>query len=82
LVDIDVKMSDILNIIYQSEPKILFDVDLFDLYENGNLPENKKSMSFHLIFQSDNHTLTSEEVGKSLEKIISNLKSKLKAEIR
>jgi phenylalanyl-tRNA synthetase beta chain len=82
LVDIDVKMSDILNIIYQSEPKILFDIDLFDLYENGNLPENKKSMSFHLIFQSDNHTLTSEEVGKSLEKIISNLKSKLKAEIR
>ena len=82
LVDIDVKMSDILNIIYQSEPKILFDIDLFDLYENENLPENKKSMSFHLIFQSGNHTLTSEEVGKSLEKIISNLKSKLKAEIR
>lgn len=82
LVDIDTKMSDVLNIIYQSEPKILFDVDLFDLYEGEKLPENKKSISFHLIFQADDHTLTSEEVGKSLEKIISNLKEKLNAEIR
>ena len=82
LVDWDVKLSEILNVIYESEPKILFDVDLFDVYEGENLPENKKSLSFHLIFQTDDHTLTSEEVGKSLEKIISNLKEKFNAEIR
>lgn len=82
LVDLDIRLSEILNVIYESEPKILFDVDLFDIYEGENLPENKKSLSFHLIFQADDHTLTSEEVGKALEKIISNLKNKFDAEIR
>ncbi|MCX8016182.1 MAG: phenylalanine--tRNA ligase subunit beta [Patescibacteria group bacterium] len=82
LVDLDIRLSEILNVIYESEPKILFDVDLFDIYEGENLPENKKSLSFHLVFQADDHTLTSEEVGKALEKIISNLKNKLGAEIR
>lgn len=82
LVDLDIRLSEILNVIYESEPKILFDVDLFDIYEGENLPENKKSLSFHLVFQADDHTLTSEEVGKALEKIISNLKNKLDAEIR
>ena len=82
LVDLDIKVSEILNIIYESEPKILFDVDLFDIYEGKNLPENKKSLGFHLIFQAEDHTLTSKEVGKSIEKIISNLKNKLGAEVR
>ncbi|MDD3614521.1 MAG: phenylalanine--tRNA ligase subunit beta [Candidatus Pacebacteria bacterium] len=82
LVNRNIKMSDILNIIHQSEPDILFDVDLFDIYEGENLPKNKKSLSFHLIFQAEDHTLTNEEVGKSMEKIISNLKAKFNAEIR
>lgn len=82
LVDLDIRLSEILNVIYESESEILFDVDLFDIYEGENLPENKKSLSFHLIFQANDHTLTSEEVGKALEKIVSNLKNKLGAEIR
>jgi len=82
LVNRDIRMSDILNIIYQSDPKIIFDVDLFDIYEGKNLPENKKSLSFHLIFQAEDHTLTNDEVGKAIEKIIINLKNKFNAEIR
>jgi len=55
---------------------------LFDMYEGEKLGPNKKSLSFHLIFQSPDRTLTTEEIGKSLEKIISNLKLKLGVEIR
>lgn len=82
LVNKEIRVSEILNIIYQSETKILRDVDLFDIYEGENLPEEKKSLSFHLIFQAEDHTLTNEEVGEALAKIIANLQEKLKAEIR
>lgn len=82
LVDKEIRMAEILNVIYQSETKILRDVDLFDLYEGENIPEEKKSLSFHLIFQAEDRTLTNEEVGKALAKIISNLREKLNAEIR
>ena len=82
LVNSDVRVSEILNVISYSETKLLRDADLFDMYEGTNLPSGKKSLSFHLIFQADDHTLTNDEIGKSLEKIISNLKSQLSAEIR
>lgn len=82
LVNAETRVSEILNIINDSENKILRDVDLFDIYEGEKIGANKKSLSFHLIFQAPDHTLTTEEIGKSLEKIISNLKSKLEAEIR
>ncbi|HRY77124.1 MAG TPA: phenylalanine--tRNA ligase subunit beta [Candidatus Paceibacterota bacterium] len=82
LVSAETRVSEILNIINDSENKILRDVDLFDVYEGEKLGLNKKSLSFHLIFQSPDRTLTTDEIGKSLEKIISNLKAKLGAEIR
>ncbi len=82
LVGAEIRVSEILNIINDSEKNILRDVDLFDVYEGEKIGANKKSLSFHLIFQATDRTLTTEEIGQSLEKIISNLKSKLEAEIR
>jgi len=82
LVNAETRVSEILDIINNSENKILRDVDLFDTYEGEKLGPNKKSLSFHLIFQSPDRTLTTDEIGKSLEKIISNLKLELGAEIR
>lgn len=82
IIDENVRINEILNLINETEQKILRDVDLFDIYEGDKMPKGKKSLSFHLIFQSAEKTLTNDEIGKSLEKIISNLKSKLNAEIR
>lgn len=82
IVNNEISVAKILIIINDAENKILRDVDLFDIYEGQNLGHDKKSLSFHLIFQSEKNTLTTEEVGKSLERIISALKSQLKAEIR
>ena len=78
----ETSVAKILSIINDAENQILRDVDLFDIYEGENLGNAKKSLSFHLIFQSETNTLTNEEVGKSLEKIISALKDKVNAEIR
>ncbi len=83
------RVDDVLNVIYKAGAKFVEDVDLFDIYsdedrinEKRMLPEGKKSMAFHIIFQAGDHTLTDEEVGLEMSKIISALKNQLKAEIR
>jgi len=82
LVDFEVKVDDVMKVIYDASPRYVEDVDLFDIYLGENLPEGKKSLAFHIIFQAKDRTLTEEEVEKEFEKIKQALKEKLKAEIR
>lgn len=73
---------DVLNIIEITGGKILVDTDLFDVYEGGELPEDKKNFAFHLIFQSDVKTLQDEEVDDIMERIIKALEKNLEWEVR
>ncbi len=82
LVESRTLIADILNVIYEIGGNILRDVDLFDIYEDMDSKENKKSISFHLIFQSDDRTLRSSEVDDIVKKIVEGLEEKLGAEIR
>lgn len=83
LVDIPTRISEILSEINLIENKILADVDLFDIYEGESLEEeNRKSLSFHFIFQANDRTLTSQEVDKVMERIRKKLEEKFAAEIR
>ncbi len=82
LVESRTLIADILNVIYEMGGNILRDVDLFDIYEDMDSKENEKSISFHLIFQSDDRTLRSSEVDDIVKKIIEGLEEKLGAEIR
>ncbi|TSC88904.1 MAG: phenylalanyl-tRNA synthetase beta chain [Parcubacteria group bacterium Gr01-1014_3] len=61
---------------------LLEDVDLVDWYEDESLGMEKKSLSFRLVFRSDKKTLTDEEVGQEMAKIISELKAKFELEVR
>jgi len=54
---------------------LLSEVSLFDLYEGEEIPEGMKSFAFRLLFQSNSRTLSSEEVNKIRDKIISSLDS-------
>ncbi|MEW5805627.1 MAG: phenylalanine--tRNA ligase subunit beta [Patescibacteria group bacterium] len=47
-----------------------------------NLPDNKKSVSFRVVYQSEKRTLISEEAEKSEKKIIKQLKDRFKAELK
>lgn len=69
------KVVDIENIIENFGGQYLSRVELFDIYENNDSSDGvddtyKKSMAFHLTFQSDIKTLTDKEVNSLLEKII------------
>jgi phenylalanyl-tRNA synthetase beta chain len=84
LVSKDVKIGEILNRIEDVDTSsIVQDVDVFDIYEdNPDVPEGKKSIAFHIIYRSDNRTLTDEEADRVEQNIKKVLERGLGAEIR
>ena len=62
--------------------KYLTDIHLFDVYRGKNLDEGKKSMAYHLSFQSDKKTLTDKEVDKELDALLTFFKEQLSADLR
>jgi phenylalanyl-tRNA synthetase beta chain len=83
VVEKDVKQGDIETIIRSSVPdSILGDLRLYDVYKFDNEMSGNVSYTYTLKFQSDEKTLTNEEVNALQEKIIKNLTKKLNAQIR
>jgi len=80
LIKKDILIDKILKTI-QEAASYLEDADLFDIYEGGNVPSGKQSLSFHLIFRSSEKTLKAQEIEKEMKKIYQALK-KFGAEIR
>ena len=62
--------------------KLLEKMQLFDIYRNEKLGENKKSVAYSLIFRDKNRTLSDDEINVVMENIISELQKTLKAELR
>lgn len=58
------------------------DVSLFDVYEGKQVAEGKRSLAYRLTFQSDEHTLTDEEVDKVQTDMVSKLNEEFGAELR
>ena len=78
LVSPAVKVGKMMMFIQQSDLKYIEDVDMIDEYElNG-----KRSLTFRIIFQAEDHTLKEKEAGDEMEKIKKLLKSKFGAKIR
>jgi len=82
LTPLDTKVADVMNIIYGAGGRLLKDIDLFDIYMGEEIPEGKKNLAFHLIFQSDKKTLSSEEVDRLLNKIIQAIEENPEWEVR
>ncbi len=68
--------------IFAAGGNLLADVDLFDIYFGEALPEEKKNLAFHLIFQAKNRTLSSEEIDNLMKKIINSLEENPEWEVR
>mgnify|MGYP001619995707 FL=1 len=64
-----VKAAKVTDTIKNAAWKFLADSDLFDIYEK----DGRKSLAFHLMFQSYDRTLTDEEVNSVMNKIIKAL---------
>ena len=82
LVDKDFEASNIINLIKKNGTNILKNVSVFDVYTGTNIDENKKSISFKLVFSDVDRTLTDDEVMKIFNNIIDKVESTYDAKLR
>lgn len=76
LVNKQTKADEAFNLIKEAAGKLLKDIDLFDIYQGENIPAGKKNFAFHLVFQSDEKTLSDKEADQLQDKIIKTLEQK------
>ena len=62
--------------------ELITSVELFDVYSGDKLGQNKKNLAFHIIYQSNDRTLTAEEIDTIQTELINHLQSKFEAQIR
>lgn len=82
LLDNAVTMADVERVVRQSDRKLLREVSLFDVYEGKGLPAGKKSYAITMTLRDDEKTLNDKAVDAVMNKIITNLKKQLGAELR
>ena len=82
LVTDEIMVKQIEDIIKQRSGKILEDIKLFDVYKGKQVPEGMKSVAYSITFRAEDRTLTDEEVGKTMKKVLDGLKSGLDAQLR
>ena len=75
LVPREVSVENVSEKIGSVEKNIIRDIELFDIYEGGELPEGKKNLAFHIIYQASDRTLSSKEIDDFQQKIIETLES-------
>lgn len=76
------KAAEVLKKIKLAGGKLIKDAELFDIYQGEELPQDKKNLAFHLIFQTEDRTLKPEEINKLHQKIIKTLEEKADWEVR
>ena len=82
LVDADLTTAEIERVIAKKGGSYFRGATLFDVYEGKQVGEGKKSMAFHLHFQSDDKTLTDEEVDAAFAAILQAAEEQLHAQLR
>jgi phenylalanyl-tRNA synthetase beta chain len=82
LVKDEILVKQIEDIIRQRGGKILESFKLFDVYKGKQVAEGMKSVAFSITFRAEDRTLTDEDVGKAMHKILEGLKTNLDAQLR
>ena len=62
--------------------RLVVRVELFDIYTGENIPPGTKSLAFHVYFQSQDRTLTTAEVNRSLQGLLRTLDREVGASLR
>ena len=67
---------------YQSEPKLLKRINLFDIYEGEKIGIGKKSYALSFFLRDDEATLKDKQIDNVMQKLMEGLEKKLGAVIR
>lgn len=82
LVDSAVSYSELRQIAFQTEKKLLKDVTLFDVYTGDKLEAGKKSYALGFILQDESRTLDDKTIENTMNKLIEAFAKKAGANIR
>jgi phenylalanyl-tRNA synthetase beta chain len=82
VVEEGVSAGDLLRAMEEANDGLMTEVGIFDLYRGSQIPAGKKSLAFRLKYQSDERTLTDEEVNASHQRVIEALKQRFGAVLR
>ena len=82
LVDKGVSFSELRNIAFATEKKLLKSVTLFDVYEGDKLPVGKKSYALGFTLEDKNQTLNDKMIEKAMANLQRQLEAKAGAQVR
>ncbi len=72
----------VIDFIKKCKLKNLESIELFDIFEDDNMDNNKKSMAYSMTFRNKERTLNDKEVNKAYEFIRKKLQNDLNVELR
>ncbi len=82
LLDRSVNYAEIERIAYETEPKLIKRIELFDIYEGENIGKDKKSYAVSYILQDEEKTLTDQRIDETMNLLVLAYKNKLNATLR
>lgn len=80
IVNKEITAANLLKII--KDHKLVINADLFDEFTGNSLPDDHRSLAFRIHFYDPDHTLTSDEINESVNKILNKLRHTTGATIR
>lgn len=82
VVDKTVNAANLLAAAKNADRNYISDVRIFDIFEGGNLPENKKSVALSVTFQPKEQTFTDKDIENLMNKVIVEVGKKTGGELR
>ena len=82
LADRETPVASLQNIIEDHAGEAFKEVSVFDVYQGQGIDETKKSVALGLTWQHPSHTLSDEEINKSVEQILAALEGQLGVVVR
>ncbi len=82
LVDADLPWARVQACAEKAAPKIVRDIQVFDVYTGDNIDSGLKSLALSLILQDYSHTLTDKETEQAVETVLQALQTELSAKLR
>ncbi len=82
LLNNEISYSQLEKIALKTEPRLLKQINVFDVYQGDKIEPGKKSYALSFILQDENKTLTDEEIEGVMKKLISNFEKEAGAILR
>ncbi len=82
IVDKKIKVQDLVNIISSVDKNLIKSVNVFDVYEGENIPQDKKSIALNVNIQSSDKALKENDLDNISNLIISEVEKRSGAKIR